>query len=81
MINERESEVILNDILKRSKCRIVDLDDMRKLYKDVLFLLKMIEESGNNKIGNDKCRMMNYEELEGILRNILVRIYNMKLGI
>lgn len=74
------NEVLITDILKRSNCEIVDIEEMRKLFYEVKDLEMLIIESGRNKCGNNKCRVLNRKDVEKVLFNIVIRWNKMKLG-
>jgi len=77
--NFLENEVLLRDILRMNKKKIVNVKLMRKLYEDIKLLEKFVVESGKNKTKENYCSIIDSDSIDKCLHNVLMSWYEVKL--
>lgn len=75
------NEILLSDLLRMQKMERGDLNDLRELWKDVNELKLRIEKCGSLKVGRDKFKNVDSDNIEKLIINIVLRWRVIKMGI
>lgn len=77
----RENEVLISELLRKSKVELGDIVDLLMLIKDVRELERRLSEMEKMKCGNDKFKNVDGINVEKLIVNIILRWRVIKLGI
>ena len=81
MYSEKESEVLLIDILNKYRNVVVDVDEMRKFYNEIEELRRLVVKCGKKKCGKNNCKLLFNREIEVRIMNIMIMWDKIKMGL